>query len=74
MELAQLFGMDPAGWEAMVLCAAASIVLAALVFGGFLALRRAKAADKRRAPFGSEALGVLGLWRLNRALKRTDRG
>ena len=74
MELWQVVGMDPTGAEAMALCAAAALVLAVLVLGGFLMIGRAnrRQAQARNPSSDSEALGVVALWRLNRAMRRVS--
>ncbi len=74
MELWQVVGMDPAGAEAMALCVAAALVLAVLVLGGFLMIGRAnrRRAQARNPSSGSEALGVVALWRLNRSMRRVS--
>ena len=66
-----LAGLDPAGPEAMALCAAAAAALGALIGIGFVLLwragRRTRGDRRRVGSSGPTELGLLGLWRLNRA-------
>lgn len=59
-----LFGLDPLGWEVAVLCAVAATVLVGLIVGGFVLLARSG-----RASRATRELGLLALWRLDRALR-----
>lgn len=59
-----LFGLDPFGWEVGALCALAAAVLVGLIAGGFVLLARSG-----RASRATRELGLLALWRLDRALR-----
>jgi len=69
-----LFDFDSSGVEAAVLCVLTCSALIALIFSGFaLSSRFLRPAPRRPLPARHpEELGVLALWRLDRAL-RADR-
>lgn len=75
-----LLGLDPAGPELAALCALAAVVLGGLLGGGFVLLARAErgstgagatsaGAGARPAAGDPRELGVLALWRLERAVR-----
>lgn len=67
-----LFGLDPLGVEAMILCALAALGLVGFIAAGFALLWRAKRSASRLSRLAEHSpreLGLLALWRLERTLR-----
>ena len=73
--LSWLFGLDPTGVEAIVLCVLTCSALIALMFTGFALSSRYLGTETKlphRAAHHPDELGLLALWRLDRE-QRTNR-
>lgn len=71
------FGVDPVGVDVQMLCALAGLALVGLIVGGFAALwladRGGGLPGEEKSAVTVPELGLLALWRLNRALRKSMR-